>query len=178
MDDEALRRMEGAVSDLQVRLASCEARLDAAEGRAHIDPAPTHDLTAADVPGTFGRADLAPVLSGVGRSFVVLGGAFLLRAMTDAQIVPHTVGIAAGMLYGLVWLWMAYASPPADCLSAAFHGLVAAVTGYPLLWEAHVRFGVLTPGGVAVGLAAVTAGLFAVALRRRAEALAWIATVA
>ena len=177
MDDDAQRRIDGAVRDLELRLASFESRLAAIERHAGIESA-EHEAPVAEIGSTFGRAELAPTLSCVGRSFVVLGGAFLLRAITDAQIVPHTLGIGAGMTYGLFWLWMAYASPPADRFSAAFHGLVAAVIGYPLLWEAHVRFGVLTPGGVAVGLSAVTAGLFVVALRRGAETFAWIATIA
>ena len=176
MDDDRLGRIESAVRDLEKRLAASEARLAAVERQAAIDPA-AHEPAIMPMPA-FGRAELAPVLSCIGRSFVVLGGAFLLRAITDAHVVPHAAGIAAGMAYGLLWLGMAYAAPPADRLSAAFHGLVAAIIGYPLLWEATIRFGVLTPSGAALGLAAVTAGLFKVALRRNAETFAWIATTA
>jgi len=175
VDEERLRAIERTVAELELRLAALEAQLADADRHATASGVEADDL--AILPAVpFTRAEIAPILSGIGRSFVVLGGAFLLRAITDAQIVPRAAGIAAGMAYGLVWLWMAYAAAPSERLSAAFHGLVAAVIGYPLLWEANVRFGVLTPPAVAVGLGAMTAGLFVVALRRGAQTLAWIAT--
>jgi len=177
LNEERFRALETTVGNLERRLAALEALQSGRERLPTPDSADAGDLVAAPaVP--FTRAEIAPALSGIGRSFVVLGGAFLLRAITDAQIVPRGAGIAAGMGYGLLWLWMAYAAPPSDRLSAAFHGLVAAVIAYPLLWEANVRFGVLTPPAVAAGLGAVTAGLFFVALHRGAQALAWIATMA
>jgi hypothetical protein len=175
MDEERLRAVERTVRNLELRLAALEARRPGEATSDAPDASEPDDFSL--FPVSLTRAEVGPVLSAVGRSFVVLGGAFLLRAITDAQIVPRSAGIVAGMAYGFLWLWMAFASPRADRLSAAFHGLVAAAIGYPLMWEANVRFGVLSPAGVAIGLGALTAGLLFVALHRAAQPLAWIATM-
>ena len=175
--EDRLRDVEAAVRHLEHRLASFEARLDAVYRHRGIEAVHEEPARAVSAPA-FGRALIAPVISFVGRSLVALGGAFLLRAITDANVVPHAVGIAIGLAYGLFWLWTADRAAPTDRVSATFHGLVAAAIGFPLLWEATVKFDVLSPTSAALGVAAITAGVYVVALRRRLPTIAWIATLA
>jgi len=121
---------------------------------------------------------LASVLSALGRTFLVLGGAFLLRAVTDTGSIPKGGGVAVGIAYAVVWL--AFASRAAateQTLSAAFHGVTACIIAYPLIWEATTGFEVLSVHGsvgLIIGFAALSIG---VAYWRRLPALAWTSTL-
>jgi hypothetical protein len=119
------------------------------------------------------------VLSFVGRTFVALGGAFLLRALTDAAIVPLPQGTALGLAYAFVWLVMSdRAAASRQPTSAAFHGLVAVIVAFPLIWESVTRFQLLTPGAAAIALTIVSTLMLAAALRQRSQTLAWLAVLA
>ena len=174
--DERLLRLEAAVSDLQQRIDALEHRVARAESTSPR-PAGTGDAFVPLAVPHFGAADGAIVIADIGRSLVALGGAYLLRAVTDANLVSHAAGVAAGLLYGLFWLGLADRAAQRSRLHAAFHGLVATIIGFPLLWEATVRFGVVTPSEAAAALAAMIAGLVAVSLRQRLQWLAWMAVV-
>ena len=121
------------------------------------------------------RDDLVTMLSFIGRTFVALGGAYLLRALTDAAVVPLPLGTALGLAYAMAWLVMSdRAAAAGHRTSAAFHGLVATIIAFPLLWESVTRFQLLTPNAAAIGVTLVTALTLAAALRQRSQVLAWI----
>ena len=189
--DDRLARVESTVHDLERSLAAVEARLAAIEGPPAPDgdrpvpaaapaiasAAPAGDEAAA--PPFVARDDLISVLSLVGRTFVALGGAYLLRALTDSAILPQAGGIALGLAYALAWLVMAdRAGSARRASSAAFHALVASMIAFPLLWEATVRFKFLEPAATAAAVAVVTGLALGVAVRQRLQSLAWIATLA
>ena len=88
-------------------------------------------------------------------------------------------GIALGLVYALGWLAMSDRAGAANRrTSAGFHGLVATIVAFPLIWESVTRFQLLTPNAAAFILAFVTALTLAVALRQRSQVLAWIAVLA
>ncbi|WP_242343261.1 hypothetical protein, partial [Anaeromyxobacter terrae] len=124
------------------------------------------------------RQDLAAALGSVslvGRTLLVLAGAFVLRALADAGTLPASLGVALGLAYAGTWLGIALRTGAAA--SAGFHGAAAALVGFPLLYEAASRFGLVSPPAAAALLSAFTAAALAVAARRRLEALAWIVTL-
>ena len=178
-----------AVGRIERRLAAIERSVAAPAASG-----PSSDLRPSDLPpyralpappdlsvppaAVSGGDDLVTVLSFVGRTFVALGGAYLLRALTDAAIVPLPQGIALGLAYALDWLVMSdRAAAAGRPTSAAFHGLVASIIAFPLIWESVTRFQLLTPNAAAIALTLVTALMLAAALRQRSQALAWIAVV-
>ncbi|HET8733973.1 MAG TPA: hypothetical protein VFM45_09410 [Anaeromyxobacteraceae bacterium] len=115
------------------------------------------------------------LLSLGGRSFLVLAGAFVLRAVTDAGTVPAWMGVAAGFLYAGVWMVMADRAGKAGLpLSAAFHAVSVVVIGFPLLVEATNRFKLFSPGGAALALTALTGAALLLAARRSLPSLAWV----
>jgi hypothetical protein len=119
------------------------------------------------------------MLSFVGRTFVALGGAYLLRALTDAALVPLPQGTALGLAYAMGWLVMSDLAGAANRrTSAAFHGLVSTIIAFPLLWESVTRFQLLTPNAAAIGVTLVTALTLAAALRQGSQVLAWIGVLA
>jgi hypothetical protein len=185
--DDRLAAIESAVDDLRSAIAHLDARLATLEGRAASVPEGVSDggeaapdaASQASGPAARGWRDPIAVLSLLGRLFIVLGGAYLLRAMTDAGAIPPPAGVALGLAYGLVWLVLAdRAGGRQERPSAVFHGAGAAMVAFPVVLEATTRFKVLPGPASALALAVLTGGLLAVAWRRRTQALAWIAVAA
>ncbi|MDO8793002.1 MAG: hypothetical protein Q7J25_00095 [Vicinamibacterales bacterium] len=207
--DDRLERVESTVGDLERALAAIEQRLAALERERGVLAAPAPPPQPDDevwAPPHVARDEFIAILSFAGRSFVALGGAYLLRALTDSAILPQAAGIALGLAYALSWLVMAdrvgaagervrresasrelavsgFPSPGpgtgsrTHAVSAAFHGVVFSIIAFPLLWEATVRFKYLSPDATAAALTLVTALAFGVAVRQRLQALAWIVTL-
>lgn len=176
--DELTERL----SRLEEELQRVRSRLDRLEGRA-----PTPALA---VEGAGGRAGIAShaetpgsapgpgALALAGRTLLALGGGFLIRALTEGGFLPTAAGVVLGLAYALVWLALAdRAAALGQHTSATFHGLACALLGYPLLWEATTRFGLLGPRSAA-GLAALFLGAsLVVAGRRRLGVVGWASTL-
>ena len=120
----------------------------------------------------------ARVATVVGRTFIVLGGAFLLRALTQRSQDSGDfgqLGVAVGMAYAAVWLVLAdRAGKAGRVLDASAHGMATAIIAFPLIWEATTRFEVLPAPGAAAALLGFGGALLAGAWRRDLPALAWI----
>ena len=185
-----LEEMSGALAALGERTASLAARVDALEsGRgAHTagareprpPPAPPSDKpsdAAADAPFSAAGFEPAALLAPAGRTCLVLGGAYLLRALTDTGRIPVAAGVAIGLVYALVWFAAADRAATGRPVSAVFHGFTAVLIGLPILWEATLRFHVLTPAGSTLALALFLAAAYAVARRRRLQSLAAAASL-
>lgn len=93
------------------------------------------------------------LLAGIGRVLLGLAGAYLLRAITEANLLPHLVGTLAGALYACAWLILFRRPSAENRWVAPLHGLTASAILAPLLWEATIRFHTLTPSGAAAILA-------------------------
>ena len=180
--------MTDRLSDLEVKVAgladsvqALERRLDALErarpSAAARRPAAARDATAVQV-----RSDLAAASSAVtfvGRTLLVLAGAFVLRALTDSGTIPVWLGIALGLAYAGTWVALADRAGQAGAkASAAFHGASAVLIGFPLLYEATTRFALLPPFASAALLAVLTGVALGVAGRRQLVALGWLVALA
>ena len=189
--------MESRVALLERALAEVRARLETLEGGAAplaARPAPPAEavpaLAAAALPAVAPRAeaaaegteDGAPVANALtlaGRTFLVLGGAFLLRTVTEAGRVPPSVGALLGLAYALAWIGLAVRDGARGAeTSAVVHGLTAALVGFPLVAEAATRLGAFSPAGAALALAVVTAALVAAGRRARIPVLVWTGVLA
>ncbi len=170
--DDRLARLEATVAALSEELAGLSARLARLEGAA--GPAER----AADAALLDRRPDAGSVqhwLALAGRTLVILGGAYLLRALTEGGVLPAAIGVGLGLAYGAPWLWLASrAGTRGAQLDAFSHGVAAAFIGYPLVWEATYRFGVISPGQSAALLAVLTAGGLTLSAVGRLQSLAWI----
>jgi hypothetical protein len=176
--EDRVSRLESRVAYLSDRVASLEERLERAEraapAAARAEEATT--TTFADLVG-LPPTPLQQWLGLVGRTLVILGGAYLLRALTGTHVLPVQVGVAAGLLYGAPWLILASRAAGRGAHIDAFaHALTTALIGYPLVWEATLRFGVLTPSESALLLGALTAAALVLASARRMQELAWVVT--
>lgn len=186
--DDRLALLEARVATLEESLRQLEARLapapSAPDGRAPVPagaPAPRRRAAAREDDDEAGPvlADAGGVVALLGRVFMGLAGAFLVRALTDSGTLPNAAGAALGLAYAAGWAVLADRAGRSGARRAATaHGLLAALVAYPLVVETSTRLGVLSPPASAATLAIATAGLAWVAWRRTLVAVAWAAVLA
>lgn len=176
--DERLRAVEAALVDVQRRLGALESRAgpDRLVQAGPEFPPELEEAAEPDRPRASGAS--SRVVSLIGRTVMVLGGAFLLRAITEAGSLPRAGGAAIGFAYAVAWFGIADRAVPQSRESGVFHGLAGLVIGLPLLWEVGVRFGAAGPWVTAAGLFVVTLAALAVSLHRHLFALAAVTAVA
>jgi hypothetical protein len=184
--ESEIRRLTQSLAAVERRVASLEAMLAGTAARSAIGaipPIPTEATSDGKLP--VGRAsaagapvDLVPedgiqaVLALAGRTLIVLGGAYLLRALTEARLFSAPVGVTLGLLYAGVWL--AAAARARGEATAAWHAIAASLISLPIVWEATFRFGLLSPAGSAGTLGLFAAAALAIAAAKRYEPVAWI----
>jgi hypothetical protein len=115
-------------------------------------------------------------LSLIGRTLIVFGGAYLLRAVTEAGYLPASAGVVLGLLYAVSWSLFAL-RPSVSRLSAGHHGVATTFTALPLIFEATRRFDVLGPWSSALALTLVSATVLVMVWRRRLHGVAWTFTL-
>jgi hypothetical protein len=175
--------LERGLSDLRERIAAFESRPSGPESAvavpsaAELRPSPSAPAaTTAPTPEPSEESD-APVASALtlaGRSCLVLGGAFLLRTLTEAGRIPAALGAVLGLGYALAWIALARRDGERGArMSAAVHGLTAAVIAFPLVGEAATRLVAFPPGVAALALAAACVAFAAVGREAALPALVW-----
>jgi len=163
--------LETRLDDLTRRVAELERRLGAETAPA-VRRAAAQAAPAAAPP----RVETLPL---IGRTLLVLAGAFLLRAITEAGAVPRPAGTLLGVVYALAWLVLAYrAARRGARTSATFHGMAMAAIAFPLLWEAAGKFHLLSPAAGGAALAALSAVGLGLAAKERLRRVAWVITIA
>jgi hypothetical protein len=164
--EERLRQLDEAVTCLSRRLERLEHGDHFASDLAA--PARTAAGGSVQIPRA-PRSDAIVLVSLAGRTCLVFGGAYLLRALTESGNIPAMAGVLLGLAYAVAWLGAAErAKPP----SALFHGIATVFIGLPIVWEAAGRFGFLTPTQGAMALAVVVGLALIVAWHRRLPLLA------
>jgi hypothetical protein len=180
--EERLGVLERQVIELARSLDEVRLRLEAMERRGAVPrraaavsaPADLVEPVALDAPPD---TELSGIFGLVGRACLVLGGAYSLRALTDAGTVPRAAGTLVGLAYAVAWLFVAYRPDRSRLrLAPVFNGATSVLIAFPILWEATVSFKLLSPSSAAAATALVTSLGLAVAWRRRLQPLAWIVT--
>jgi len=175
--------LENLVRRLEVRVAALEPeahrRISTPERPVTDTDAPAGDVEEITQPTAgFSTSKMTRAVSLLGRSFLVLSGAFLLRAVTDSGALPPSVGIGVGLVYASVWIAAtAVAARGGHRVSAAFHAACSVVIAYPLTWEAVRSFQVLSPEAALPIVAAVTVVGFGIAWLYDLRLVAWLFAV-
>ncbi len=176
-----VQKISAEIGELRDRVGSLEAAAPQPllESRSESSSVVTEDPESADV--TTMLPFSAATVSLIGRTLMVLGGAYLLRALTDSGDsgpIPASAGALSGLAYGVWWLWSAYrAARSGRRASAAFHGIAALLIAYPLIWETTTRLGVFTPAAGAALLVGFYMIGFAVTWRGNLTEIAWVNTL-
>src|SRR4051794_36056226 len=160
--------VERELRRLAERVQVLEERLDLA-GAGHAHPAPLDPIPATAV----STPDLLPAL---GCSLLALAGAYLLRALVESEAFPTAAGVTIGIVYAVFWL--VSAARANHRLETALHALTSVLVLAPLLWEATLRFHVVTPWTAALTLLAFTVFGLAISWRKDLLIVATISTLA
>ncbi len=162
------------MNDLPETLEQLSSRIDALERRVHElehFPAalahPAHQSAAAILP----LAAEVPSGEQVSSAFLLLGktmlgiaGAYVLRALAEAGVMPRLLITAIAIGYAMAWLVAASRTRASQRFAGALYAATSALILAPMLWELTMRFHVLAPEASAAVL-----GLLAAA----ATALSW-----
>jgi hypothetical protein len=177
--EDRLSRLESEVQKLSRAVERLEERLDTLEATGMPErAAPPISAAAEGLPGPVPASDILSAITLFGRTLLVLGGGYFLRAMTDSGVLAPATGIALGLLYALFWMLMAdRAGARRNQLNAAFHGAGAVLVAFPLLWETTVRFDFLAPSASALCLTLISLAAAAVAWRHPLRGFAWVTLV-
>ncbi len=165
--------MDERLSDLEQRLAAVERRLSRLEGQAPGTPLPE------EIPGdspTLGDGFLSNASTLIGRVLLIFGGAYLLRAITDFQVVPTALGIFLGATYAVFWLYAAFRTGREEQqqATALFYGGASVLLALPLLAEATGRFQLLSGAQGIFALAVFAALCLYVSIARILPLLSWL----
>ncbi len=179
--EDRLSALEKQVQALESRLERLEARGSAAEAsraRARAAELAEEARDQTEREGADGSDSIA-FLTHSGRSLIVLGGAYLIRALTEGGTLPAIAGVVLGLAYAVLWMVAAgRAGSKGRRGDATFHGLTATAIAFPLVFEATLRFHFLSPAASALVLAVLAGLSLGIAWRAGHQALAWIFTLA
>jgi hypothetical protein len=165
---DRLEELQSAVQELASRLRCLEARVGELEGRRPAPHAATVAVGAEDGPPQTGEVALPQrTVALLGKTLLVLAGAYVARALTDGRVVPPGVGIALGLAYAVFWQLRADREARRGRReSATFLAVTSGVVAFPLLWETTARFSLLGPRAACAALVAFFALGLGVAWRR------------
>ena len=173
MEDQ-LSRIEASIRDLDARLRVLE-RTAAVIADNDVVAGGEVELS---LPPALQRQNAADLIAFAGRAVVAMGGAYLLRALSDSHVLPLVGGVALAFAYAACWLAAADRDGGRGRVaSAIFHAVVASSITFPLIWEATSRFSILTAPQSAAAVGAATLAILGVALHRQLQAIAWLAVV-
>jgi len=174
-----VQEFQARLDGLERELRRVQERLDAVESRGEV-VAPPSQPPAQEEASLFSASGIsAGAFALAGRTLIVAGGAFFLRAMTEAGLIRPSVGIVLGLIYAAWWLVQADRSARAGHrLSGVFHGFAGVVIAFPLISETTTNLGLLPPALAGTALVLFLVLGLGVAARNELGEIAWAVTIA
>lgn len=175
--ESQVEELSRTLRDVEARLAELERR-DLEKPRRFSAPVEVDETVPPTSSAQETEGDVVSVLSLIGRTFLGVAGAYLLRALTSGGYLPEMPGVAAGLAYAAWWILMAdIAGARGRSVSAAFHGGTAVLLAIPLIWETTARFAFLSPWSGAAALTGLAALTLWMSWRRSLASPAWIVSL-
>lgn len=150
------------LDQLRARLDALERRVAALEDRPEAIAAPSEEIKTPDrvaEPATGATVDagatFGKVLSLFGGALLGIAGAYVLRAIAGASLLPR--GIVAGVAAVYATGWLLAAARSASGLAATLFGGTSILILAPMLWEMSIRFQAMSAMGAACYLTAYAA---------------------
>ena len=163
---------------LERRVAALEAEREQSP-RVGSEPKPVVAMPPPLLPSNgrhgFAGLDLSTgVVAVPGTAVLGIAGAYLLRALSESGTAPHVPILAVAILYAWMWLVWAARIHTKSRFAGVTYGISSALIFCPLLWEATVRFQVLSPAVAAVALVAFVVLAIALSWRQDLQAVPWV----
>jgi hypothetical protein len=135
-------------------------------------PVQQHQPTEAEAePSSIQAGTFFPTL---GRAMLGIAGAYVLRAVAEAGVMPKLAISAVATVYAFGWLVWAGRNPPLPSSLRFVYASTSALILVPLLWENTLHFHVFSPIVSAGILAAFATLSTALDLRSTASHISWI----
>ncbi len=177
--ESGLAHLNEMVDSLQARVSQLEAHLGFAVNAPVDSPTATEPVVPESSVDAVSDAPVDSLVPSLGFAILMIAGAFLLRAFTEARVLDATPGILLGFGYSLGLLWPVRKAAASGSRSrATLFGVAYVLVAFPLVWETSTRLGLMSPIGAACGITLITALGLAIALRYRLGGLAWCILVA
>lgn len=109
----------------------------------------------------------------IGRAMLGIAGAYILRAVAEAGVLPRLPVSAVAIAYAFAWL--AWSSRASGNLARVIYSGTSALILAPLLWENALKFHLLVPSATAGVLAAFLVLAGVLELRNDSGQTLWIA---
>jgi hypothetical protein len=170
---------DDALDALAARLALVEERLAKLEAAPHLGDAQPVLQSRATPP----QPQPAPPVSSIdatliGKSVLIIGGGYVLRALTEMGVLAQSAGVALGLVYALFWMFAAdRAMKRGKTIVALFDATTAALIAASLIWESTTRFHLLSSAVASLLVVLIAFALLAIARRQHSPAIALIAVV-
>jgi len=175
-----LEQLSGRLEELERRVAVLEAQPNQLTSN---QPAVTS--TASETPqsaagwlgfpGVETPSGVVPVL---GKAVLGIAGAYLLRAIAESATIPKLPILLVAIVYAGLWMVWAVRTHISNRFAGNTYAFTSALILSPLLWEATVRFQVLSPAFTAVVLVAFVVLAMALAWQHNLQIIPWVATLA
>jgi len=164
-----------SIDKLAERLATLEQRVFALE---HPAEAAVHapEQSPATISPTLDLSNAGGIFSVLGKAMLGIAGAYVLRAVAEANLAPQPVLAAIAMLYAILWLVWAVRVPLDAWFASTTYACTSALILAPMLWELTLRFHILSPAATAGALAAFIASAFALTFKQHRGPALWIAS--
>ena len=120
-------------------------------------------------------AGMVPVL---GKAVLAMAGAYLLRAIAESGTIARLPMVLAAIAYAGLWMAWAVRIHRRDHFASATYGTTATLILGPLLWEATVRFQLLSANSAAIVVVAFVVLVLVLAWHSNLQMLPWVATLA
>ncbi len=173
--------LESQIQEIGNALRGLERRVVRLEGggAAEEPKEPAEPWSPAPAVGGTAKGWLPAMVPLVGRALLLLGGAFLLRALTDLEAVPNVLGLVLGFLYAMLLVLAAdrSAARPQGAMAANFYAVVGALVAFSLVVEAATRFELIGVAAAAAGIGIAAGALLALASRRELRTAAAAASL-
>jgi hypothetical protein len=143
-----------ALAELARRIGALEQRVLALEKTAPANPTASIPSTQeSESPRAPSVSLPAGTVSILGRAVLGIAVAYLFRAASESAILPRHLLVIAAILYSALWLLLSVRLRPSEEFARAVYALTSVLILSPLLWEATVRFRILSPIAAACALA-------------------------
>ena len=113
----------------------------------------------------------------VGKALLGIGGAFVLRALTESGSLPTTLLVVIAFAYACAWLVLATRVPAEEWFASTTYACSSARLLAPMLWGLTLRFQLLSPWATAGCLTAFALAASALGWKRNLAPVVWIANL-
>jgi hypothetical protein len=175
--EKRLQELEQKVDELSKTVEQLRARLDAPPvAPAALSATPSAATEPIVLPEGVDPTAAKSAVPLVGRSLMVMAGAFVFRLITERELVSRAMGVTLGLAFAALWVFLAWRdAKKGHRLSAGFHAGSGSLIGFALLFEMGSKSALVSGPIAALALAAFTGLLLATAWRHRLPEVAWLA---